>query len=87
VNIERALNTRFGIRRKDDMLPKKFLEPIPKGHRKGQSFPKKQLEKMLDEYYNNRGWDLKTGLLKKSELIKSDMKDILDDLDKSNLVT
>jgi aldehyde:ferredoxin oxidoreductase len=86
VNLERALNTRFGIRRKDDRLPKKFSEPIPKGPRKGQSFPKKQLEKMLDEYYNRRGWDLKTGLLKKSELIKLDMKDVFEDLNKKKLV-
>jgi len=86
VNIERALNTRFGIRRKDDTLPKKFFKPISKGPRKGQSFPKKQLEKMLDEYYNVRGWDLKTGLIKKSELIKLDMKDVLDDLEKKKLV-
>ena len=86
VTIERALNTQFGIRRKDDRLPKKFLEPIKKGPKKGQSFPKKQLEKMLDEYYNVRGWDLKTGLIKKSELIKLDMKDVLLRLEKKNLV-
>ncbi|MFX1504357.1 MAG: aldehyde ferredoxin oxidoreductase C-terminal domain-containing protein, partial [Promethearchaeota archaeon] len=69
-----------------DTLPKKFLEPIQKGPKKGQCFPKKQLDKMIDEYYTSRGWDLKTGLIKKSELIKLDMKDVLDDLEKKNLV-
>ena len=86
INIERAINSRFGLRRKDDMLPKKFTKPIKKGPRKGQSFPKEQLNKMLDEYYTIRGWDLKTGLIKKSELIKLGMKDVLKELEKENLV-
>ena len=86
VNIERALNTRFGIRRKDDRLPKKFLQPIQTGPKKGHCFSKKKLEEMLDEYYTSRGWDLKTGLLKKSELHKLEMNDVLTDLERKNLV-
>ena len=86
VNIERALNTRFGIRRKDDQLPKKFLQPIQTGPKKGHCFSKKKLEEMLDEYYTSRGWDLKTGLLKKSELLKLEMNDVLTDLERKNLV-
>jgi aldehyde:ferredoxin oxidoreductase len=55
VNLERAYLVREGIRRKDDYLPTRFLkEPIPNGNSKGAIF---EMEPMLDEYYEERGWD------------------------------
>ncbi|MHC4537506.1 MAG: aldehyde ferredoxin oxidoreductase family protein [Planctomycetota bacterium] len=87
VTIERAINTRYGIRRKDDRLPKRFIEePLPGGPSKGQKFDKKQFEKMLDEFYRKRGWDKKTGLIKKQTLDKLKMKDVKADLAKRKLI-
>ncbi len=87
VNLERAINTRFGIRRKDDTLPHRFIsEPLPSGPAKGEIFKKKELDKMVDEYYDLRGWDKKTGLHLKGKLKELDMKDVLSDLEKRNLV-
>ena len=62
VNLERLLIAREGITRRDDTLPKRFLEqPMSEG-----SGPSSgsilELEPMLDEYYTARGWDLDTGL-------------------------
>ena len=55
VNLERAFLVRQGITRKDDNLPPRFLkEPLPNGNSKGSVF---ELEPMLDEYYEERGWD------------------------------
>jgi len=59
VNVERLFNLRQGLTRKDDTLSDRFLkEPIPSGPTKGQVL---NLEPMIDEYYNARGWDLETG--------------------------
>jgi len=59
-NVERMLNNKLGTTRKDDSLPKRFLkEPMPEGSSKGQTV---DLDLMLDEYYEARGWDTKTGV-------------------------
>ncbi|UCE36641.1 MAG: aldehyde ferredoxin oxidoreductase family protein [Thermoplasmata archaeon] len=87
VNLERAINTRMGIRRKDDILPKRFMEQaLPSGPAKGEKFAKKELNKMIDKYYDLRGWDNKTGLHLKQKLKDLDMKDVLSDLEKRKLV-
>ncbi len=52
--LERAFNAREGFSRKDDYLPKRFLEePMPEGPSKGHVVP---LDEMLDDYYELRGW-------------------------------
>ncbi len=59
-NLERIIQCREGVRRKDDTLPERFLkEPAPVGPAKGMVVP---LERMLDEYYRLRGWDVDTGV-------------------------
>lgn len=60
INLERLYNVREGIGRKDDTLPRRFLqETLPHGLAKGRTV---DLEPMLDEYYAERGWDVKTGI-------------------------
>lgn len=55
INIERIYNIRLGLDRKDDSLPKRFLEePMPKGESKGQTV---DLETLLDNFYDIMGWD------------------------------
>lgn len=60
VNLERLYLNRLGIGRKDDTLPKRFLaEPMPgNGPTAGEVV---ELEAMLDEYYEARGWDPQSG--------------------------
>ena len=54
-NMKRLILNRLGITRKDDVLPERFMkEPLPDGGCKGY-LP--DLEPMLDEYYQARGWD------------------------------
>ena len=60
VNLERMFNVREGMGRKDDTLPKRFLkETLKEGASRGHTV---DLEPMLDEYYSERGWDVRTGL-------------------------
>ncbi len=62
VNLERMINAREGMGRRDDTLPRRFLEePLPEdsGPSAGQVV---ELDSMLDEYYRARGWNPETGL-------------------------
>jgi aldehyde:ferredoxin oxidoreductase len=57
-NLERLINTKRGVSRKDDILPCRVMnEPIPNGPAKGLYVSKEILDKMLDEYYELRGWN------------------------------
>jgi len=54
-NLKRMYNVRCGISRKDDMLPYRIMtSPRDEGGAKGK-LP--HLGKMLNEYYNYRGWN------------------------------
>ncbi|MHC1590181.1 MAG: aldehyde ferredoxin oxidoreductase family protein [Candidatus Hecatellaceae archaeon] len=87
VALERALNTRFGVRRKDDTLPQRFFnQPVPSGKFKGRVFPREKFEAMLDEYYELRGWDKRTGLLFEDKLVELGMKDVAEDLKRRGLL-
>ena len=78
-NLERAFNIREGLSRKDDSLPDRMLhEPMPDGPSKGQTI---NLDLMLDEYYENRGWDIATGYPRRATLEKIGLKDAADELD------
>lgn len=77
-NLERAINVRQGLTRKDDTLSDRFLlDPIPAGPAKGEVL---NLKPMLDEYYEARGWDLATGYPYREKLEELGMKEIADDL-------
>lgn len=61
-NLERVFNAREGSGRHDDRLPLRFMtEPIPQGPSKGMYVPDHELDLMLDEYYEDRGWNPVTG--------------------------
>lgn len=67
-NLERLFNLKAGFTRQDDCLPKRLLEePVKGGPQKGRV---NQLDKMLPEYYQLRGWDEEgvPGPAKKEEL-------------------
>jgi len=61
-NLCRAFNVREGFSRKDDALPERLSEPLPDGQYKGQRVSPEELQSMLDNYYEIRGWDEKTGI-------------------------
>ena len=61
INLQRAFNVREGVTRRDDRLPKRFGEPLSCGTTKGQRLAQRTIRRMLDDYYEIRGWDKKTG--------------------------
>jgi aldehyde:ferredoxin oxidoreductase len=58
--VARLINIREGLGRKDDTLPWKVMnEPIPdEGPVKGALVTQEELDLLLDDYYEARGWTL-----------------------------
>ena len=57
-NVARLFNIQEGFTRKDDTFPKRLMtEAIKAGASKGAIITQKDLDFMLDEYYEARGWD------------------------------
>jgi aldehyde:ferredoxin oxidoreductase len=78
-NLERLFNVREGFTREDDRIPPIYLQnietPLParEGERYltdwfGRRITREDLEGMLNTYYEERGWDLKTGIPTKDKL-------------------
>lgn len=62
INIEKAFNIREGIKRNDDIPPKRFFdEPIQSGPFKGKKLNIDDFNQMLDNYYRLHGWSIDTG--------------------------
>jgi aldehyde:ferredoxin oxidoreductase len=57
-NVERMFNVREGTSRKDDIMPERIYDIVPSGPTKGTCLlTREELNQMLDEYYELRGWD------------------------------
>ena len=68
VCLEKAYNVQLGLSRKDDTLHGRWMdEPCPSGLGKGMKCSD-YLNECLDEYYQERGFDLRTGLPKRQKL-------------------
>ena len=73
VNLNRLFNARFGVTRKDDCLPDRLTkEKAPLGPSAGEVV---ELDMMLTEYYDVRGWDQETGLPLKETLKRLGLDD------------
>jgi aldehyde:ferredoxin oxidoreductase len=56
-NLVRLFNVREGHGRDADALPDAMTEPLPDGPAEGASLDRERFERMLDAYYDARGWD------------------------------
>jgi aldehyde:ferredoxin oxidoreductase len=64
----RCFNVREGITRREDTLPKRFMEPLIGGPTDGQAITEEELDSMLNDYYSICGWDVETGIPTKEKL-------------------
>ncbi len=79
-NIWRMFNVREGFSHKDDCLPKRVREdPLKDGLSRGEVISQKDLDFMLDEYYQARGWD-RNGIPTPQKLRELGLGDTVKDL-------
>jgi aldehyde:ferredoxin oxidoreductase len=58
IDLERQINLEIGRTRADDTLPKRYFDdPMPARATKGHHIDRVKFQKMLDEYYEARGWN------------------------------
>jgi len=70
-NLHRMFNMREGATRKDDMPPYKWMhETLAVGDKKLPPIPEKTIQSLLDQYYEERGWDIGTGNPSERKLIE-----------------
>jgi aldehyde:ferredoxin oxidoreductase len=75
-NLKKAFNIREGWKREDDWLPGRvFADPIPDGPGKGVHLTPDELNYLIDDYYQARGWTAE-GLIPAQKLIDLDLADI-----------
>jgi aldehyde:ferredoxin oxidoreductase len=80
-NLQRCFNVREGISRKDDTQPKRILIESGTKRAKGHTAGPLQ-DSMLDEYYELRQWDKKTGWPTRTKLEALNLKDVAQTLDR-----
>ena len=79
-NLARAFNVREGFSRTNDHLPKRVMEePIPEGPSAGDRVSYEELQAMLDDYYEARGWN-KQGVPLKAKLVSLDLETIAEEV-------
>lgn len=77
----KAYTVRQGLTRKDDTWPERFYtEPLPEGPAKGAVLSRDTIQRLLDEYYDLRGWDRRSGLPTKRKLTELGLGDVADEL-------
>jgi aldehyde:ferredoxin oxidoreductase len=57
LNLMRAFNTREGLTRADDALPKKMFQPLKGGTSDGVALDEAEIENAMDTYFQMAGWD------------------------------
>jgi aldehyde:ferredoxin oxidoreductase len=93
-NMYKAVNVREGFDRKDDRIPPRWLEPLKT--EEGEEVPLRDcgnkvvtmetMTKLLDDYYDERGYDVRKGIPKNEQLIALGMDDIAADLGRRGIL-
>jgi aldehyde:ferredoxin oxidoreductase len=94
-NILKAANAREGFTRKDDRFPDKFFEPLKAedkeirlmNYNRTRELTRDDIEKMFDDYYDERGWDIEKGIPTRKKLEDLDLEDVAADLQKRNILS
>jgi aldehyde:ferredoxin oxidoreductase len=77
-NLEKAFNSRLGMRREHDTVCERWMwEPTEEGLYPG-AVAADMFEDVLDEYYEWRGWDKKSGLQSRAKLEELGLEDVAD---------
>jgi aldehyde:ferredoxin oxidoreductase len=80
--VERAFSQRLGLGREHDVVSRGFYTHIHRSEKERRDIgcSESELEKMKEDYYELKGWDVKTGLLTRATLERLDLSDVADRL-------
>lgn len=92
-NMLKVLNVREGFSRKDDRIPPKYVQPLktvdggdyPPIGCEGREVSLVDLERLLDDYYEERGWDVRKGIPPREKLAGLGLIDIAQDLERQGI--
>ena len=77
-NLEKVFNVCNGFRREDDCLAwRTHNEPMTIGPKAGTVLAQETWEKMLDDFYTERGWDVKTSVPSEGKLKELGLDDVI----------
>jgi len=83
-NVERAYNSRCNLTRENDKIPDKFFkDPI---ETKIKVLDRESFEKLKNQYYALRGWDIETGHPTGKKLEELGLRDVVVDLKKRGII-
>jgi aldehyde:ferredoxin oxidoreductase len=85
-NLEKLLNVREGFNRDDDEVPPVWLQntEVPLKLRSGEQYlmdwfgnrlKEENIERVLDDYYEERGWDVERGVPTRQRLAELGLED------------
>ncbi len=78
-NLEKLFNVREGFSRKDDLPPERWLrEPLDFYGEQKPPLEVKEINSMLDQYYQERGWDASVGIPTKQSLEQLSLDNFMD---------
>lgn len=90
-NIYKAANVREGFSRKDDKFPDRWFEPLKRPDRGTEitlkdyfgtkSITRQDTERMLDAYYEEKGWDVEKGVPTREKLKELNLGNVARDLE------
>ena len=96
VNVYKAANVREGYSRKDDKFPERWFEPLKHSDKGIELFMKdyfntkiitrEDAEKMLDTYYEERGWNVEKGVPTAAKLKELKLDEVANDLTHLGLI-
>jgi len=91
-NLSRFLNAREGYTRADDRFPDKWFEPLKrpdmgteltlKDYFETKQYTREDTEQLLTDYYDEHGWDVKTGNPTKEKLLELGLDKAAAEVDK-----
>ena len=92
-NLFKAINVREGFDRKDDRIPPRWFEPLKTASGaeiylqdcNGKPLSRDDMERLLDDYYEESGWEVERGIPTKAKLTGLGLTDIAEDLIKHGI--
>lgn len=93
-NLYKALNVRLGFSRRHDIFPKRWFETLETTDRGkmvlcdyfGKPLSREDCERLLDDYYDERGWDIETGIPTEKTLTECGLEDVVEALKKRDYI-